>query len=307
MKINNIAIVGLGALGTMYGKFFADAVGVENTYVIADKERIDRYRRDGILYNDEPCSFSYIDKSCKDKKFDLILFSTKGYHLAQAILDAGKFVGKDTVIISVLNGVTSENILAEKFGGEKVIYSIAQGMSAVRTGNNLCCHGMGTLVIGDGQNNDTPQMRRLVEFFERTGIAFQVSPDILHHLWGKLMLNVGCNQVTAAYDLTFAPIQKPGKYRDIMRAAMSEVILAACSEGVPMDDSDLDYWFGVFDKLPPNGSTSMWQDVTAQRRTEIELFAGTIIDLGKKHNFNTPVNAMLYELIRAKEKSYGVE
>ena len=50
----------------------------------------------------------------------------------------------------------------------------------------------------------------------------------------------------------------------------------------------------------------MWQDVNAKRRTEVDLFAGTIIALGKKHGIETPANAKLYNLIRAKEKAYGI-
>ena len=307
MKIRNLGIIGMGSLGTMYGKFFADTIGVENTYAIANSERIARYQKNGILYNDEPCEFTYLDTEKDSKKLDLIIFATKGYHLEQAMADAEKFIDENTVIISVLNGVTSEQILAERFGAENVIYSIAQGMSAVRTGNNLCCHGMGTLVIGDAKNNTSPAMKRLVEFFETTGISYKVSEDILHHLWGKLMLNVGCNQMTAAFDLLFGPLQRKGEYRDMMIGAMEEVMAVANKEGVYMDDKDLAYWFGVFDKLPPGGTTSMWQDVTAKRRTEVDLFAGTIIELGKKHNVPTPVNSELYKRIRAKEKNYGID
>ena len=307
MNIKNVAIVGLGALGTMYGKFFADSIGKENTYVIANRERIDRYTKEGIFYNDEKCEFTYLDTKRKDLKVDLMLFATKGYHLAQAMEDAANFVGDDTIIISVLNGVTSEDILMQKFGKEKVLYCIAQGMSAVRTGNNLWCKDMGTLVIGDGENNQTEKIKRLIAFFEEIKIPFEVSSDILHHLWGKLMLNVGCNQVTAAYDLKFAPIQKPGEYRGIMYNAMSEVALVASAEGVEMGKTDLEYWFKIFDSLPPEGSTSMWQDVTAKRRTEVDLFAGTIIELGKKNGIATPTNQMLYQLIKEKEKSYGIE
>ena len=306
MKIKNVAIMGLGALGIMYGKFFADSIGAENTYVIANAQRIDRYKGQGIFYNDKPCEFTYVETGTAGKTMDLIIFATKGYHLEQAMADAAAFVGENTVIISVLNGVTSEQILADRFGADKIIYCIAQGMSAVRTENNLWCKDMGTLVIGDGKVNGSAAMKRLVEFFTDTGINFMVSDDILHHLWGKLMLNVGCNQVTAAYDLMFGPVQKAGEYRDTMRSAMQEVIAVANAEGVAMGEEDLDYWFGVFDKLPPEGTTSMWQDVNAKRRTEVDLFAGTIIALGKKHGIETPANAKLYNLIRAKEKAYGI-
>lgn len=307
MTINKVAILGLGALGTMYGKFFVDSIGVANTYAIANAERIARYRREGILYNGKPCDFTYIDTETRCAIMDLIIVATKGYNLEQAMQDMRNFVGEKTVIISVLNGITSERRLIEAFGAERVLYCVAQGMSAVRTGNDLCCHDMGTLVVGDGQGNKTLAMQRLTEFFAATGIRFEVSEDILHHLWGKLMLNVGCNQVTAAYDLMFGPIQQPGAYRDTMRAAMQEVIAVANAEGVAMDEGDLDYWFGVFDKLPPEGTTSMWQDVNAKRRTEVDLFAGTIISLGRQHSISTSVNEQLYEMIRAKEKAYGIK
>lgn len=108
------------------------------------------------------------------------------------------------------------------------------------------------------------------------------------------MANVGLNQVTALTDPgTYSVVQKEGPARASMIAAMREVQAVAEAEGVHLGEQDMDYWLGVIDRLNPLGKTSMRQDAEAGRRTEVELFAGTVLRLGRKHGIDVPVNERL--------------
>ncbi|WP_169314717.1 ketopantoate reductase family protein [Acetobacterium woodii] len=123
-------------------------------------------------------------------------------------------------------------------------------------------------------------------------------------IWSKFMLNIGVNQVVSVYGQNFGSVKKPGRARDMMIAAMAEVIPVAKQEGVVLDEADIAYWLGVVDALSDAGKPSMRQDVEAKRPSEVALFSGTVVALRQKHRIKTPVNAMLYDNIMAIEKGY---
>ena len=85
---------------------------------------------------------------------------------------------------------------------------------------------------------------------------------------------------------------------------MREVILLSEMEGVNLTELDLEYWLKILGTLNPHGKPSMRQDVEAMRKSELELFAGTVLEYGKKHGVETPVNKSIFEGITELEKSY---
>ncbi len=83
---------------------------------------------------------------------------------------------------------------------------------------------------------------------------------------------------------------------------MRELIALAEKENVSLSEEDINSWLAVLDGLNPNGKTSMLQDVEARRKTEVEMFAGRIIELCKFHNVPTPANVRLFEQIKEIER-----
>lgn len=136
------------------------------------------------------------------------------------------------------------------------------------------------------------------------GIVYQIDNQMDRKIWSKFMLNVGINQVVSVFGENFGSVQKMGKIRELMIAAMTEVIPIAEKEGIDLAQADINYWLEVVDTLDAKGKSSMRQDVEARRPSEVELFSGTIIDLGKKYGIVTPVNKMLYDKIKKVESSY---
>ena len=83
---------------------------------------------------------------------------------------------------------------------------------------------------------------------------------------------------------------------------MLEVVAIAQKEGVKNTNSLLEDAFKVFDTMCAEGKTSMLQDIEAGRKTEVEIFAGTVIELGEKYNIPTPYNQVLKEMIEILEE-----
>ena len=128
--------------------------------------------------------------------------------------------------------------------------------------------------------------------------------DMVRRQWGKLMLNVGINQTVMVFEGDYGTVQKPGKPREIMLAAMREVQKLAALEGYPISDAEFDDWVGLADSLSPAGKPSMRQDGEAHRKSEVELFAGTIIRRAAKFGLDVPVNRWLYDTVKQMEAGY---
>lgn len=305
MEIKTVSIIGLGALGILYGHHFSKKLPKENIRIIADQERIEKYKKDGIYCNGEQCDFHYVTPEQSVKPADLLLFTVKYDALEQAIKSVNHHVGKNTIIMSALNGIVSEEMIGETYGLDKVLYCVAQGMDAVKVENKLTYEHKGILCFGDKEPGSVSEKVKSVEqFFNKLELPHEVDTNMMHRLWGKFMLNVGVNQTVAVYKSNYGEIQREGEARNMMIAAMREVIKISEKEGIHLTEEDLNYWLNVLSHLSPEGKPSMAQDVEAKRFSEVELFAGTVLKLGKKHSIDTPINQKLYNQIQIIERLY---
>ena len=304
MNIERIAIVGMGALGVLYGDFLTQHLGRERVGFVVNAERRERYGRMEISANGHCCDFRLIDANETGDPADLVIFAVKATALQQAMEDAAGQIGPDTVLLSVLNGITSERLREPRFGGKNVVYCVAQGMDAVKLGGALTYTVMGQLCIGVPSEEKLPALDAVCALFDRIGMPYSREEDILHRLWGKFMLNVGVNQVVMVFEGNYGTIQAPGKPREMMIAAMREVLELSRYEGVKLTEDDLNFYVELMNTMSPQGMPSMRQDGLAHRRSEVELFSGTVCRLAKKHGLSVPVNEWLYARVREMESAY---
>lgn len=304
--MKQVVIIGMGALGILYGDLFTQTLGKEAVTFLADEKRIEKYQRDGVYCNGKKCDFNMTSDA---PAADLLIFAVKGTGLEQAIEEATKTVTENTTIISLLNGISSEEKLIERFGQERVIYCIAQGMDAVKLENRLTYAHTGELRIGitGEQQRDaaiSARLDALVQFLEEAKVPYVKEEDILHRLWGKWMLNVGVNQVVMVSEGTYATIQKPGKEREMMLSAMKEVQKLSEYEKTGVTAEDIDSYVALVDTLNPDGMPSMRQDGLAKRYSEVEMFAGTVIRKAEKYGVSVPTNQELYKRVKEIEATY---
>jgi 2-dehydropantoate 2-reductase len=188
---------------------------------------------------------------------------------------------------------------------DKILYSVAQGMDAVKVGNKLTYDHMGMLCFGDqvpGIISD--KVKSVADFFDKIDFPYDLDTNMNKRLWGKFMLNVGVNQTVAVYKSNYGEIQRDGEARETMIAAMREVITLSEYEGINLTEADLNYWLSVLATLSPEGKPSMAQDLEARRYSEVALFAGAVLEMGEKHRLPTPVNKKLFDTIKSIESSY---
>lgn len=236
---------------------------------------------------------------------DLVIVAVKYNGIKSAIQTMKNCIGPDTIIMSVMNGISSEDIIAGTYGSEKLIYTVAQGMDAMKAGNRLKYTQMGELCIGSREKMQERNVEQVAAYFESIGMPYTTDKDIMHRIWGKFMLNVGVNQTCMAYGTTYEGVLKPGEAHDMMLQAMREVISAANAEGIALGEEDLEFYVGLLKKLDPDGYPSMAQDRVARRPSEVEMFAGTVIPVCERHGIPAPANRKLYEMVKAVEEEYA--
>ena len=112
------------------------------------------------------------------------------------------------------------------------------------------------------------------------------------------MINVGINQASAVLRAPYAAFQTSQEARDLMESAMREVMAIAKEAAVDLSEKDIEDWYSVLSGLSPEGKTSMLQDVEAKRKTEVDMLAGRVIELGKRYQIPTPVNEKILRSIK---------
>lgn len=302
-EIRSVAWIGLGALGVNFAHLLAQAMPSQALRIVVDEARLKRYREDGIYLNQVPCEFNYVVDHQPMQAADLVIIATKAYHLPQVIHELRYQVDEHTLIMCAVNGLSSESYLAQYFPKDNIIYTVAQGMDATRKENQVVVHQRGELCFGAIHEKQSESILRIARFFDQTHFPYRIQADIIHHQWGKFMLNVGLNQVVAAMRGTYASIQKEGVARERMIAAMREVVLLSAYEGICLNEQELWDWVHMCDQLDPNGMPSMAQDVMAGRMMEIELFSGEVLRRAKHYGMPCPINEALYhELCAIQQK-----
>ena len=303
-EIKTVGIFGLGALGTLYARLLTHGLGKEQVLVLADAKRIARYENEGIYYNGERCDFRYVNVETHTEPLDLLLFAVKFGALETAMERCRHLVTPETTLISVLNGVSSEEVLGHTFAPEQIVWCVAQKMTARKEGNQVTVRPEGELALGVPAGYDPKHLRRVTTLFDSIAFPYSLPADIRTHMWSKLLCNVGTNQPTMVFSCGFGALQQPGKPREIMFASMREVVQVANAEGIPLSEEDVAHWVSIVDAFPPDSETSMRQDGKNRQKSEVELFAGTIRRLAAKHGISVPANDWLYEQVQKIEAEY---
>jgi 2-dehydropantoate 2-reductase len=304
--IKKISFIGAGAMGASYMSLFY-AKDKDCVSVVAKGDRYRRLSEHGLIINGKQYFPKLLRPDERDQLSDLIIIAVKHHDLSNAIDDIHNFVGEKTVILSIMNGIESEEQIASVYGKEKVLYAIVVGISAVKEKNCITFSPTGKLFFGEETNTHISEKVKAVQsLFDAFGILYEIPKDMIRTLWWKFMINTGINQVSAVLGANYGVFQKSKEAKELMEEAMQEVISIAKAREIHLYNKDIDEWYTFLSNQPPEGKTSMLQDFEAKRKTEVEMLAGKLIELGKKYNIPTPLNDTLFKIIKAIEYTWEV-
>lgn len=309
-QLNKVLMIGRGAVGLVFGDLFYNYLPKGNFAFLVDEARRERYARTPLVVNGQVSHLPVISKEMPlvetengEKvpfgKADLILISTKAGGLDGAMKTAEDFCVENTIFMSCLNGILSEDELRKHFPHNMVIRTIAQKMDAVFEHDQEHFTSRGELVFGAETPDQQEAVEEVRELFDRVHLPCIESKNIVRDQWNKLMVNCGLNQVSAAYDAPYGKIVSDPKLRNLFIEAMKEVQKVAAAYGITLTDAMIDQWVKDTEGYDPNAMPSMRQDVCAGRQSEKQLFSGTVIPLAKAKGIEVPVLTDLYNRVSA--------
>ena len=301
MNTDRILIAGAGALGALYSHKMMDN-GITPLF-LADGERQKRLEENGFNVNGKHYKVKCTGSRNKDFKADLVIIAVKYHHLDSVLESLSGFVTEETSVISVMNGIDSEEIIKKNLHAKNIFLTVVLGMDAVRDGNSISFTQEGKVIFGPWEGESAKHLNSLQDLFTSCSIIWETPSDMLYPVWYKFMINTGINQVSAVLEADYSVMQNNENARYLMDETMKEVILIANAEGIGLSEKDLENWYKVLYSLGPDGRTSMCQDIIAGRKTEVEMFSGKIIELAGKHSISVPFNKILFNLIKAKESN----
>lgn len=298
--INSVGIIGLGAVGAVVGQQLNVVLG-KKLYCVVDEQRKARYCKNGISINNEVIDFNYVTPA-ELPVVDLVIIATKNLQLQEALAAIKNGVGPDTMILSLLNGIQSEQEITEAFGAEKTLYGFIIDLQSINLSGKISCNSKGNIVFGEKDNSKSARVQSVAELFESSKIRYTIPENIQLEMWKKFLINTTFNSLGAICRSTYGGFGAESLQRAARKVGY-EVVEIANAEGIPLTKELLEEDIKKNLSYDPLGKCSMLQDVEAGRLTENDYFCGTICRLGKKHNIPTPYCEFLGELIEGTEKA----
>lgn len=307
--IKKVTLIGLGAMGVFFAPRISEKLGADFR-ILADGARKERLERKGVTVNTINYRFPIITPDVAGDPADLVIIAVKGYDLEQAIKDIRNQVGKDTIILSVLNGVESEKQIAAVYGEEHVLYSYMRISIVMKDGKTEFDPHKGSIHFGDLKNDPEHYSENVLavkNLFDLCGIDYKVDADMLKGIWFKFMCNVAENMTCAMFGVPFGAFQKSDDANYFRHKAMWEVIHVANKLGIDIGQNEIDRQEHTIGRLPYENKPSTLQDLEAAKHTEVDMFAGTVVRLGKELGVETPVcECFLHGIHLIEDRMFGV-
>ena len=300
MNIKKVAVLGAGAVGSYVIWGLSNNKNI-TLGVVADGERNERLKNQGLMINGTKYT-PQVWTPEEAHNVDLLIVSLKYGSLRGALKDIQTIVGENTTVMSLMNGVDSEEIIAEKIDKSHILYSFIKVASQKKEdGYHFDPETTIGIIFGElTAPYDSDRIRAIEELFKDTGIHFRATEYAREEMWSKFRLNV-CNNLPQA--ILGAGV---GCYRDsVHMKAISDGLkgeLEAIAQAKGIDLSKAETSSGRGSAVPPSARYSTLQDLDAGRHTEIDMFSGALIRMGKELGIPTPYNEYTYHMIKALEE-----
>jgi 2-dehydropantoate 2-reductase len=287
-----IIVLGGGAIGSLYG---AKLSGQNDVILVARPAHVDAINADGLRIEGLDPRTVRIDAATTVEKIEqdaLILLTTKVPDTKEALEPVGKLLRDDTTIVSLQNGLGSEQLAKAVLDGRGVVLRGITQFGAIFERPGV----IKFMVRGHTEIEKHERSSRIADILNAAGLDCRISPNITSDVWRKLIFNCVVNPITSIIGSEVGRITDPG-LGPLKQLVIDECLAVAAAEGIVFD---LDFMHEIdsFYSGSPN-TVSMRQDLLRGRQTEIDYLNGAVVSLGAKHGIDCPVNRGLTEIIKA--------
>jgi 2-dehydropantoate 2-reductase len=294
-------IVGAGGVGGYFGGRLAHHG--QDVWFIARGNHLRTMQTAGLRIHSTEGKFTIPPGKMTDRfdvvgPADVVLFCVKSYDTEATARAMAPILRRDTIVISLQNGVDNEAILRKTlpygvvYGGVSFIYSTITSDGVVtETG------GPKKIVFGplpdSGQKIDD-RGRFVQTVMREAGINAEFTEDVVTVLWEKFIFITGVAGLTALTRLTLGEILAVDETRELLVQAMREAEAIARAKGVSIKPGHIESVMARLRAFENNTRSSLYYDLTHAKPIELDALAGTVIRYGNELNIPTPINRLLY-------------
>ena len=305
-----VAVVGCGAMGSVYAALLADA-GHEVWAIDSWKEHVDAMKASGLRLEgasgDRTARVNATTNAADAGPCDLAILSTKAMHVEKAAQSMQPLLHKDTVVLSIQNGLGGPDTAAKVLGRERVLVGVVGGFGASMKGPGHAHHNGWELVrLGELAGPVSPRLEAVAEVWRSGGFRVKCFDDIDQLVWEKLICNVGFSGTCAVTERTIVEVIEDADAWQVGSGCAIEAYKVARARGIKLDFDDPVAYVRAFGMKIPNARPSMLLDHMAGRMSEIEAINGAIPAAAKAAGIAAPFNEVISALVRAKERRMGV-
>jgi 2-dehydropantoate 2-reductase len=291
-----ILVVGKGAIGGYFGGRLLEA-GVDVTFLV--RRKTDLLEVESV-HGNFSLPIQTIQSGETAKPFDLVILSTKAYHLDQAIADIEPYVSEDTTILPLLNGYYHLDKLREKFsnpiGGICFIESTLNPNGRIQQTSQR--HD---IVFGEINGEVTPRIKKIAEVFSKAGFKSILSEDIKTAMWNKYVFITGLSGITTLMYSAIGPIGESPYGLETFKGLFAEITEIAKTQGVdvypPEKNIDISFAMG------PAMKASMLRDMEKGLPIEADHLQGELLKIADQLGLETPILKAVYSRLKIYEKS----
>ncbi|MGB4847316.1 MAG: 2-dehydropantoate 2-reductase [Saprospiraceae bacterium] len=301
-----IAISGIGGLGGFFGgllaKQYKDYKDVEIIF-LSRGENEKAIRQNGLQVLTVKGNFTAYPKLITSDasligKVDLLICCTKRYDLAENMIECSPCVNEHTIILPLLNGVDSRELIETIFPKNLVldgcVYLVARLTEpgiVMETGN------ISKLFFGSANNSDQ-RLNNFLSVFKEAGIDATLTPYIEQVIWEKFSFISPIATLTSFLDCNIGEIVADQAKKEFLRLLLSELTSVSRENGILLPADIYQVTIDRMAKLPVDSTSSMHSDFKKGNRTELESLTGYIIRQAALNDLSVPTYTMMYESLR---------
>ncbi|MEH7120316.1 2-dehydropantoate 2-reductase [Neobacillus vireti] len=300
-----ILVLGAGGVGGYFGGRLVEQ-GKDVSFLVRSRRK-HQLEKNGLVIRSVNGDFSFtpklLTKTDAAAPYDVVLFSTKAYHLEEAINDLKPFIGEKTVIIPLLNGVDHLSSLKQAFGNDKVIGGLCFIETTLnRDGDIVQTSAADRLVFGEIEKLDTDRIRQITDTFSGTKANFVLSDHIEQDMWHKYLFIAAFSGVTTLMRAPIGPIRESDGGQNFIRQLLEEIeqIMKAC--GAPIAENIIEKHMQTIQDLSYDMKSSMQRDMEKGLFIEGEHLQGYLLKIAKELDVDTPLLKVVYQNLKVYEE-----
>jgi len=303
-----IAVIGAGAMGSLFGAMLAEADNEVWLYDIWE-EHVQTINRAGLSIEREGKTRTVSLNATTDPdqigQAELTIIFVKSTQTRTATLTAQQIAGSDGAVMTLQNGMGNADIIAEVIAPHRILAGTTSHGATMLGAGRIRHAGIGATTIGSwaatGQGRQLAG--RFADFFTRAGIETEAVDEVRSVVWNKLLINIGINAITALSGIKNGQLLDLDMTRELSRLAVEEAMAVARARDIAIKEDAVEIVLKVAEATAVNRS-SMGQDVDNKRQTEIDAINGFIVNEAKKLGIEAPVNFALTALVKTLENHY---